>query len=194
MGDLRAPAEQQGAANPRFAYDQGVLEIMVVSHELEELNRLIAALVEATASERGIDFVNSGSTTWRREDLGRGFEPDTCFYLRHAARMRGKKEVDPSVDPPPDLVIEVDVTCSSLDKLGMYAAVGVPEVWRYSNESLAIFLLAERAYRPGGESQGLPGATAEDLSRFVLEGRSCERPAWLRAVREWARGLRASGR
>lgn len=108
--------------------------------------------------------------------------------------MRGKKEVDPSVDPPPDLVIEVDVTRSSLDKLGMYAAVGVPEVWRYSNESLAIFLLAERAYRPGGESQALPGATAEDLSRFVLEGRSCERPAWLRAVREWARGLRASGR
>lgn len=185
----RLLAEHQGAANPRFAYDRGVLEIMVVSYEHEELNRLIAALFEAAAAEVGIDFANAGSTTFKRQDLARGFEPDTAFYVRHAARMRGKRQVDPVSDPPPDLVIEVDITHSSLDKLAIYAAIAVPEVWRLTEEDLIIYVLGEDGYARRGQSQVLPGARAEDLSHFVREGRTLERPAWVRAVRDWARGL-----
>jgi len=185
----RLLAEHQGAANPRFAYDRGVLEIMVVSYEHEELNRLIAALFEAAAAEVGIDFTNAGSTTFKREDLARGFEPDTAFYVRHATRMRGRRQVDPVSDPPPDLVIEVDISHSSLDKLAIYAAIAVPEVWRFTEKDLIIYVLGEDGYARRGESQVLPGARAEALSHLVREGRTLERPAWLRAVRDWARGL-----
>ena len=95
---------------PRFTYDRGELEIMSPSPEHEALNRSIALLVEFLAAELGIDVYDLGSTTFRREDLERGFEPDSCFYIENEERVRGKTRKDLSVDPPPDLVIEIDIT------------------------------------------------------------------------------------
>jgi Uma2 family endonuclease len=183
-------ADFQDSHAAHFAYDQGVLEIMVLSAKHEEPNRAVAILIELFALERNINLRNLGSTTFTREDLDRGFEPDTCFYIRNAGRIKGKEEIDLAVDPPPDLVIEIDITHPSLDKLPIYAAVGVPEVWRYDGRQLTIFLLEDEAYRTHEESGALPGLTSHILSQFIAESKTLERLEWLRRVREWARQRR----
>lgn len=98
---------------PRFAYDRGELEIMSPSTEHESIAYYVGLLVAVFAEEAGVDLYGAGSTTFDREDLERGFEPDACFYVRNAERVRGKPRIDLSLDPPPDLVIEVDITSLS---------------------------------------------------------------------------------
>ena len=174
-----------------FAYDRGVLEIMVLSAEHERPNRTIALLVEEVALEMGIDVDNVGSHTFMREDLARGFEPDTCFYIQNADRVSGKARIDLAVDPPPDLVIEIDIAHPSLDKLPLYAAAGVPEVWRYADNGVTIYRLAGDAYHRQEESLVLPGLTSQLLSQFMQDSTVMKRTAWVRRVREWARQLTA---
>ena len=174
-----------------FAYDRGVLEIMVLSAEHERPNRTIALLVEEVALEMGIDVDNVGSHTFMREDLARGFEPDTCFYIQNADRVSGKARIDLAVDPPPDLVIEIDIAHPSLDKLPLYAAAGVPEVWRYADNGVTIYRLAGDAYHRQEESLVLPGLTSQLLSQFMQDSTTMKRTAWVRRVREWARQLTA---
>ncbi len=111
---------------------------MSPSTEHEEYNRTIALLVEIFAVEAGLDVRNVGSMTFQREDLERGFEPDSCFYVQNETRVSGKTQIDLAVDPPPDLVIEVDITSPSLNKLPIHAQIGVPEVWRYDGRSLTM--------------------------------------------------------
>src|SRR5689334_8883188 len=90
---VRLLSEHQESAGTRFNYDRGMLEIMVLSFEHETLKHTLSLLVELLAGEMGIDIEGAGSTTFRREDLNQGFEPDACFYIRQARKMRGKKEV-----------------------------------------------------------------------------------------------------
>jgi Uma2 family endonuclease len=141
-------ADHLDSSSPRFTYDRGTLEIMVVSSRHERPNRLIALLVETVAEEMGIDLENLGSTTFKRGDFERGFEPDSCFYIQNEERVRGEDEIDPNVDPPPDLVIEVDITSPSLDRLPIYAHFGVPEVWRYDGERVIIYELRSTESMP----------------------------------------------
>jgi Uma2 family endonuclease len=176
---------------PHFAYDQGVLEIMPLSFPHENMNRLLQDLFSAAAEEMDIDFVNAGSTTFKRVDLAKGFEPDTCFYIANAERMRSKRDVDLTVDPPPDLVIEIDITSLSLNKFPIYAQIGVPEIWRYDGNQVTIFKLANGEYLLQKESPALPGLTSEVSSRFLGEGQRMTRLAWLRSIREWARQQRS---
>lgn len=117
----------------RVAYDRGMLEIMSPSYAHEQLNTLVAMLVSLIATEMDSDFENAGSTTFKRADVERGFEPDSCFYLQHVAAIRGKRTIHLNTDPPPDLVVEIDLTHPSLDKLPIYATLGVPEVWRVTD-------------------------------------------------------------
>ena len=179
--------EHEGRQSPRFTYDRGELEIMVISFEHEEANRLLHDLFTVLAEERGIDFVNAGSTTLKREDLERGFEPDTCIYIRNAARVRGKRRIELPRDPPPDLVIEVDITSPSIDKMDIYMAMGVSEVWRYDATSLRFFALEDRKYVARAESAVLPGLTSEVASRLLEDAKSEPRTVWSRKVREWAK-------
>ena len=181
-------ADHTDRSAPRFAYDQGELEILSPSPEHEKLNRRIAQLVLAVVEEFGIEAEDLGSTTFRREDLERGFEPDSCFYVQSEERIRGKDRIDLDADPPPDLVIEIDITSPSLDKHPIYARLGVPEVWRYDGGRMAILRLERTGYVEVVESTVLPPLTGTVLSRFVEKGRSMRRTAWLREVREWARG------
>ena len=183
----RLLADLKDSSSPRLTFDKGVLEVMSPSAEHEESNRTIALLVEVLAEEFGLDVRDLGSTTFKREDLGRGFEPDSCFYIRNEARMRGKKEVDLTVDPPPDLVVEVDITSPSLSKLPIYAAIGVPEIWRYDGQAVTILRLEGGGYAEAEESAALPRVTGGDLSRFIREGESKGRREWLSGVRVWAR-------
>jgi Uma2 family endonuclease len=185
----RLLADFQDSHAAHFAYDQGVLEIMVLSAEHERPNRTIALLVEEVALEMGIDVDNVGSHTFKREDLARGFEPDTCFYIQNAERVSGKARIDLAVDPPPDLVIEIDITHPSLEKLPLYAAAGVPEVWRYADNVVTIYCLEESSYQSQEVSKVLPGVMSQVLSQFMEASISMKRTAWIRRVREWAREL-----
>ena len=172
---------------PRLTYDRGELEIMSPSPEHEMFNRRIAQLVLAVAEELNIEAEDLGSTTFRREDLERGFEPDSCFYIQNEEQVRGKDRLDLAVDPPPDLVIEIDITSPSFSKLPIYAQIGVPEVWRYDGERMTILVLEGSDYAERTESIVLPPVTSNVLNDFVEKSKSMKRTAWLEVVREWSR-------
>jgi len=173
---------------PHFTYDRGLLEIMSPLPEHEQINRAISRFVDVFAEEINLDVANLGSTTFKREDLERGFEPDTCFYIRNEASVRGKTKLDLAVDPPPDLVIEIDITNPSIDRFPLYAKFGVPEIWRHDGRRMSIFGLREGEYAEVAESAVLPPLSGSVLSRFVEESRSLGSVAWMRGVRRWARG------
>src|SRR6266700_436280 len=135
----RLLAEHEQCSSPRFTYDRGVLEIMSPSIRHERLNRSLATMCEVIAEELHIELDNAGSTTFKREDLTRGFEPDSCFYVQNVERVRDRDQIDLTVGPPPDLVIEIDISSSSLDRFPIFANIGVPEVWRYDGTRLIIF-------------------------------------------------------
>jgi Uma2 family endonuclease len=175
---------------PRFTYNQGQLEIMSPSAEHERSKELIALLVNIVAEEMAIDVEGFGSTTFRREDLERGFEPDACFYIKNVSRVRGKANLDLSVDPPPDLIIEIDITHPSINKFSIFARLGVPEVWQYDANQLNIFLLSGESYLKQEESVALPILTSAIISNFIKESQTIERPVWLRQLRAWARQQR----
>ena len=174
-------------SSPRLSYAQGTLAIKSPTKQHEEFNRVLALLVDTASDELGLDVQSLGSTTFRREDLGRGFEPDSCFYFAKAAHVRGKDKVDLSIDPPPELVIEIDITSSSLPKDTIYATLGVPEVWRYDGNVLRIGLLVDGNYVESKESAVISLLTADALSRFVQLSGTATRPELLRTFREWIR-------
>jgi Uma2 family endonuclease len=175
---------------PRLTYDRGVLEIMSPTHEHERLNRTLAQLVEVVAEELEIEIENLGSSTFRREDLERGFEPDSCFYVRNVEAVRGKRRLDLSKDPPPDLVIEIEVTSHSINKMSIYAQMGVPEVWRYNGKTLRIDVLEKAAYLSSDSSLGFPILTGKVISDFLERSRTSTRLSLLRSLRDWVRQQR----
>ena len=183
--------DHQDAPSPRFTYDRGDLLIMVTSPEHESINRTLNLLVDVLAEEFEIESRAFGSTTYKREDLQRGFEPDSCFYFKNEARMRGKKRLDLSVDPPPDLVIEIDITHPSLNKLPLFAAFGIPEVWRFDGTELEIFVLQDGAYIKSDNSLALPLVSAESISRLVQEGVTIGRLDWIKKIRTWAQAQKS---
>ncbi len=174
----------------RFTYDEGVLQIMVVSSRHERPNRTLATLVEVLAEEWGVDIARLGSMTFKRKDLQKGFEPDSCFYIQHADAIHGTQEIDIAVDPPPDLSIEVDITSGSLNRFHIFAAVGIPEVWRFDGNRVAIFRLESGGYVEAPNSLAFPPVSAEILTHFLDESQKLKSTQWLRKVREWARSQR----
>ncbi|MBA3414961.1 MAG: Uma2 family endonuclease [Chloroflexia bacterium] len=183
----RLLAEFADRPAPRLVYDRGVLEIMSPGPQHEEDHLALAAIVSAVAEELDLDFRPTGSMTFRRRDLEQGFEADSSFYVTNERFARNLAEIEPTKDPPPDLVIETDVSRSTLDKLVVYAGFGVPEVWRSHAGRVSILLLEAETYREMPRSRVLPLLTSEDLARFLAESRVQRRPEWLRSVRAWAR-------
>lgn len=175
---------------PRYAYDRGRLEIMVTSYEHENLKHLIGTLVELLAAELEMDIEAAASTTFQREDLAQGFEPDASFYIQKAGRIRGKKQIDLHADPPPELVIEIDITHPSLNKFPIFAGLGIPEIWRYHKQALIILKLEHEAYGADEISGIFPGLTSADVTRLISEGQQMKRPEWLHSVRELGRRLK----
>ena len=174
----------------RVAFDRGTLEIMAPSFAHERPAHLLVQIVGILAEVREIDLIGAGSTTFKREDVARGFEPDASFYIQHSVDVRGNIEIDLHRDPPPDLVIEIDITHPSLDKLPIYAALGVPEVWRYTRQQMRIYQRDAEGYVAVDASMVLSGITGHDLTQLVESGYDMPRPAWLRSVRAWAENLR----
>jgi Uma2 family endonuclease len=181
--------EHQEVSGTHFIYDQGSLEIMVLSADHEEPNRILAQVVELIVEEWQIDIRQLGSTTFQREDLEKGFEPDSAYYIAHASDVEGRR-IDPATDPPPDLIIEVDVTSPSLPRFPIFAAFGVPEVWRYDGSRVAIHRLEGDRYVEANSSLAFPPLTAETITRFLGDRQRLRSTQWVRQIREWARRQR----
>jgi Uma2 family endonuclease len=182
----RLLAEHEGNSSTHFAYNQGQLEIMVLSSKHERRSRALSLLATLLAEESAINAINFGSTTFQREDLERGFEPDTCFYIQNEVLVRDKLEIDLAVDPAPDLVIEVDITSPSLKKFPIFAALGIAEVWRYDGERVSIWRLIGDGYRETTHSQQIPIASGPQLTEFLDAEPGTPRLVWTQSVRSWA--------
>jgi Uma2 family endonuclease len=142
----------------RMTYDRGDLEIMSPSKPHERLGYLIGRFIDLWTLERRIPVQSCRTTTFRRKDLRRGLEPDNCYYIEHEAVVRDREHVDLTIDPPPDLVVEVDITSRSIDRLPIYAALGVPEVWQWREETLHIWRLnSKKQYSEVESSRALRG-------------------------------------
>jgi Uma2 family endonuclease len=148
----------------RVTYDDGRLQIVSPLAEHEEYKEFILFVVRVLSEVRGLELETRGSTTWKRRALRKGTEPDTCFYVANAHRIIGKRKIDLESDPPPDIVVEVDITSESLSKFGIYAAFGVPEIWRYDGRVAQFYELVGGDYRMVAESRSFPGLTPAILS------------------------------
>jgi Uma2 family endonuclease len=184
-------ADFADSSGTRMAYDQGTLEIIAPSFKHKQAADLLADVVKAVVETRALDVVPAGSTTFKREDVERGFEPDASFYLQHAADVRGRAAIDLAVDPPPDIIIEIDLTHPSLDKFRIYAALGVPEVWRYDGQQMHIYCRADDTYTEVPANEVLPGVTSASLIQLVQLGLELPRQVWIGRVRAWAESLTA---
>ncbi len=155
----------------RLTYDRGELEIMTPSMPHERFGTMIARMIERYSEIFDIEIRSVASTTFRRADMHRGFEADEAYYVQNAELIRGIAQVDLTVHPPPDLVVEIEISRSAIDKMSLFAAIGVPEVWRYDRQSLAVCCLEKQTYKPSVTSQVFPGfplAYAEHLLGLQL--------------------------
>ena len=172
----------------RMTYDRGRLEFMTTSPEHEKLKRRLARLIETLAEECNLSLEPAGNMTFQREDLARAIEPDDCFWIAHAVQVRGRTDWDPKRDPPPDLVLEIEVSRSALNRLGIYAALGVPEVWRFNGESLTVHLLGpEGAYQTVEKSPTFPIFPPSEFARFAQLVVGGDYLDGIRAFRDWVR-------
>jgi len=153
----------------------------------ERLKKLVARLVEGYTEELESAIMSTGSTTFKDQLKERGLEPDESYYVKNEPRVRNK-EINLAVDPPPDLAIEIDLQRSRLDKLGLYAAFGIPEVWSHDGQRIVIRLLgAGGAYAVSERSAAFPELPIGELNRFLDRLGSESETQLVRAFREWVR-------
>jgi Uma2 family endonuclease len=176
----------------RMTYDRGTLELMTTSDAHELYKMLFAWLIGVWAEELNIPMRCLGSKTHRRKDIERGAEPDQCFYLKNLDRIRGKRSINLLRDPPPDLVIEIEISRSAIDKLELYAAFKVPEVWRFDGQHLHIAVLGRNGrYRTAARSLAFPTMPVDELVEFIRLGETEDDTALLRKFRRRVRELLA---
>src|SRR4028118_110082 len=173
----------------RLAYDEGLLEIMTPLGRHENNNRFIESLIGVIADELNLNLKKFGSLTLKRSKKLKGAEPDSCYYLQNEPLVRSKQEIDLDNDPPPDLVLEIDITSGSLDKRPIYAALGVPEFWRYDGNELEVFILhpSNRDYQQVNQSSTFPWMSLDVIPRFIRQSLVDGETATLRAFRAWVR-------
>jgi Uma2 family endonuclease len=185
----RAFAERPGI---RLTYDRGALEIMSPLFEHEVYADLLGRFVVALTEELGLPIQAARSTTLRRRRKRRGLEPDHSWWIAHARQMQGRMDLDLRHDPPPDLAIEVDVTHGSLDRMSIYAALGVPEVWRFADNQLTFHVLKGKNYAEGA-SPTFPGLKGTDLLPFLALRANTDENDVVRQFRAWVRQRIADG-
>jgi Uma2 family endonuclease len=171
----------------RINYDQGRLEMMSPLPEHEEVKTLIHDLIKTLIGELNIEIKSLGSTTFRRADKAKGLEPDQCYYFKSERRMRGRKRLNLKKDPPPELVVEIDITHRSVDRELIYAGLSVPEIWRWDGTKLECLELLGAAYRLRAKSLVFPFLAPSDLTRFIRMRTRLGETAIIRKFREWIR-------
>lgn len=165
-------ADQRHGSIPRMFYDEGVLELMSPQRIHETIGHLIARMIEAFADFHEIEIQGVESTTFRRADLAKGFEADKSYYIIHADKIRAKDRIDLSSDAPPDLVVEVEITSSAIDRMSLFAAMRIPEVWRHDGDQLTMARLTGNSYEVIAESECLRGLGSEKINSFLDQRKS----------------------
>jgi Uma2 family endonuclease len=171
----------------RLTYDRGTLEIMSPLWEHERPSYLFGSFIDVLTDELNLPRLSGGSVTLRRKKKHRGLEPDKCYWIASSPRLQGKRKLDLRTDPPPDLAIEVDVTSSSMNRMGIYAALGLPEVWRLTKEGLTFHILEAGKYQVRPNSLSFPTLAAAELSGFLAQVGQADDTTLVRQFREWVR-------
>ena len=176
----------RGDDGPRMAYDRGLLEVMSPSPKHEPLNAVLGRFIEIYTEELGIDIRSTGSTTFRLQLKERGLEPDKSYYVQNESRVRGKDEIYLHADPPPDVAIEIDLRKSQLDKLGIYAALKIPEVWSHDGKHVVIHLLQDSGELvESPRSRAFPDLPPREIERFLERIGPESETQVIRAFRQW---------
>ncbi len=166
----------------RLAYSEGTLEIMSPSPAHEKLTRLIEGFMRVLGLAWGVPVEAFGSATFQVPQQEKAVEPDGCYYIQNASAIRGKAAIDLAVDPPPDIVVEIDLSRSRINKRPLYAALGVGEFWRHDGENLAAYELAGGAYVPIVRSKAFPTLPIAEIERFLrmaaITDQSAATEAW----------------
>ena len=171
----------------RITYDQGRMVLMSPLPIHERIKKLAGRLIEQATLELDIPIASFGSTTWRRQDLAKGLEPDECYYIENEPLVRGRSDIDLKSDPPPDLAVEVDITHNPIDRPSVYAALGVRELWRFNGEHFQILRrVSESRYDAIENSEALPFMRSDLIEQFVRLMIEDENGG-LRAFRDWLR-------
>ena len=172
----------------RLAYDEGMLEIMAPLFEHENPKIQFDRLIVALAEELGIEIKSAGSTTLKLKNVKKGIEPDNCYYIQNEPALRGRQELDLETAPPPDLAIEIDITSTSLNKLAIYSALRVPELWRYNGRVLNFYQLVESEYIEIDFSIAFPFLSVAEMVGFFDRTRTTGEIALLKSFRTWVKG------
>jgi len=168
----------------RLSYSNGRLEIMVPLPEHEKAKEIIGDMVKILLEARQIAFETLGSTTLKNERMSQAVEPDTCFYIQNQAAVIGKNRLDMSVDPPPDLAIEIDLT--SRTQLDNYQILGVPELWRYARRGLQINVLQAEQYIESDVSPTFPNIPIVELvNQYTQQSQVAGRTSAIQAFKNW---------
>ncbi|MEZ2230775.1 Uma2 family endonuclease [Microcoleus sp.] len=177
-------AEQRGI---RLTYDRGTLEIMTPSAPHEGNKQILGRFVETVTEELNVEIRSLGSLTCRREDLERGLEPDQCYYIENEENIRSLNQINLNQDPPPDLVIEIDITSSSINRMELYASLGVPELWRYDGARLIFYQLEGQEYVEREVSPHFPFLSPSEIMGFVETQKDVGETSMIRGFRQWVR-------
>jgi len=172
----------------RLTYDRGDVELMSPLPTHERKKSCLGRAVRILTEELLMPVMPMGSTTWGREDLDKGLEADESFYLGDLERVRDPDNIDLEVDPPPDLAIEIEITRSALNRLGIYGALGVPEIWRFNGRTLTVLLRQDDgSYRKNAVSEAFPNVPMGEIERFATMEGFRDENEWARQFREWVR-------
>jgi len=178
--------EEIGDGATRVTYDRGNLEIISSLPTHETISGLIAAFLRILTLEMNIPMRSGGSTTFRKRKRRKGLEPDECFWIQHEAQVR---EID-RLDPPPDLAVEIDITWRSIPRQPIYAALGVPELWRYAGGKLTVLLLqSDGKYHEAERGLAFPFLKMADVERFLAMAGTMDETSLIRAWWEWVKTL-----
>jgi Uma2 family endonuclease len=172
----------------RLTYHHGYLEIMTPSPEQESYKKVLGRFVETLAEELEIQIAPLGSTTFRRLESV-GAEPDECFYVSNIAAVRGKKRFEVGQIPPPDLVVEIDITSSSQKRLEVYQELAIPEIWSYDGSRLQIYQLISGEYRVVPRSMVFPTIPVVEIEPFLAQTMETDYLTLIRSFRQWVRSL-----
>ncbi|MBW4645806.1 MAG: Uma2 family endonuclease [Goleter apudmare HA4340-LM2] len=171
----------------RIAYDNGIIEIMTPLMPHENSNRLIEAFVGVLCEESGLEIKRAGSLTLTRDDLEKEGEPDSSYYIQNEFLVRSKENIDLAFDPPPDLVLEVEYSRPKIDKLRLYAAMGIPEFWRYNGSVLRIYTLDDGQYLEVELSPTFTPIAVREIPQFIQEAKKNGEISTTRVFRSWVK-------
>lgn len=186
--DYLAVLDMTGDRRIRVTYDRGDLELMTISPLHGFSQKAIARLIEILSYELRLEIRSGGTMTFKREDLDRGLEPDESYWFRNEPLIRTKMELDLSIDPPPDLVVEVEITRSALNRMGIFAALGVPEVWRFDESTIHVHhLQPDGRYAVRPESLSFPWLPIGQMTAWVLRAGTIAEKELIESFVAWVR-------